>query len=171
MSKNNIEIRTELSGLDLPTLKWQVEAGSTAILAGEPVKAKVAGSNYVIPLADAEPVIGTTSAFFGIAQGDSSQSASADGSIDVWAPQQGVVYIADAKDSAAVDTQAEYDALVGKRVVLDLTAGEYTVDTAAVDAEANGIMIVSLNVLKNVGKVAFIVRNQASVFSGCCPTS
>jgi len=49
------------------------------------------------------------------------------------------------KTSTNADTEAEILALIGKRVLLDLTSGVYTVDTTTVDNAANGILIVGGN--------------------------
>ena len=79
--------------LNVPTRPYQTEGGEADINFGEPVKLKVAGSNFVIPLADAEPVIGTTTVLMGIASGDSSHTASVDGVVDVFVPQAGITYL------------------------------------------------------------------------------
>lgn len=142
MARNDIKI-VDTAGLNVvPSREWLAEAAATAMLAGEPVKAKTAGSKYAIPLADAEPVIGTTTAVLGIAASDSTATASADGKLSVYLPLPGVTFSAKAKTASAADTQAEIDALVGKRVLLDLTGSTYTVDTAAADNAANDILIV-----------------------------
>ena len=165
MSALDITYLSEDGSQDIPTRPFQTEAGATDILFGEPVKIKAAGSPYVIPLADAEPVVGTTSAVMGIASGDSTHTASVDGVVDVWSPQPGVVYLCDAKSLAAIDTQAEYDLLVGDRVLFDLTAGVYTVDESATDAATSGLYIVQININDNPGKVAFTLRLDATYLS------
>ncbi len=139
MSLNDIKIVKPGGLTALPTQRYTVQAGAITINAGEPVKGGTAP--YVVPSADAEPVTGTPT-FIGIAASTSTQTASADGYVDVYIPLPGVIYRASAKSAAAVDTQAEIDALKQKRVVLDLTSSVYTVDTAASDASTNGIIIV-----------------------------
>lgn len=146
MAIANIRIVNNGGSQVAPTIKMLGEAAATDIYAGEPVKVKSAGSKYAIPLADAEPVIGTTTRVIGIAATNSTQTASADGEVYVYdANNSGIVYAAKAKSSTAADTQAEIDALIGKRVLLDLTSSVYTVDTAASDAAANGVLIVGGN--------------------------
>jgi len=146
MAIANIRIVNAGGSNTVPTLKFLGEAAATAMYAGEPVKAKAAGSKYAIPLADAEPVIGTTTRVLGIAATNSTQTASADGEVYVYdANDTQIVYAAKAKSSAAADTQAEIDALIGKRVLLDLTSSEYTVDTATADGNTNGVIIVGGN--------------------------
>jgi len=160
MAKFNVRIVDQAGHNVIPTVKWQTEANATAILAGEPVKLKAAGSPYVIPLADAEPAIGTTTQVVGIAASDSTQTASADGSVEVYIPLPGVVYSAKAKTASTVDTQAELDALVGDNVVFDLTGTAYTVDAAAGNAAGNGIQIVGGN--PSTTEVYFTIRPSAA---------
>ena len=143
-----------------PTESFQMEANTTVALAGEPVQLGSA-RNYVVACADGAGVIGTD-ILVGITLSTSDQTASANGDVLVHKFMPGVVYIASAKSAAAVDTQAEYDALVGKRVLLDLTAGVYTVDTAAADSNNNAIVIETLDILAYPTKVAFSVRSSGT---------
>jgi len=129
----------------VPTATWNTEAGTTVINPGEPTKIG-SGRNYAIVLADAEPVIGTTSDVIGIAQSTSTQTASADGVVEVYLPLPGVIYEVKAKTASNVDTQAKIDALVGKRVLFDLTSSVFTVDTSTADGATNGVAIVGGNV-------------------------
>lgn len=143
MARNDIRIHDTAGLSNVPTTLYQTEANATAILAGEPVILKIAGSPYVIPFADGDPVIGTTTQVMGIAAKDSTQTASADGVVEVYdaalCPQ--VVYECKAKTSTTYDTQSEINALENDRVVLDLTAGVYTVDAAAGDGATKGIQL------------------------------
>lgn len=85
---------------------------------------------------------GTTSQrFTGIAKSKSTDTASAAGSVDLWMPLPGIVYSGFAKTSSTADTVAEIQALFGKRVVFDLTTGNWTVDAAAADAVVNCVVI------------------------------
>ena len=72
----------------------------------------------------------------------------------------GVTYLIAPKVAATWDTQAEYDALVGARVLLDLTAGAYTI--LAADGATNGCVVEPLDISKYPGKVAFSIRNGVS---------
>jgi len=126
----------------VPVRTYQTEAGATDIKAGEFVKQKAAGSPYVIPLADAEPVIGTTTAVVGLAKSNSTHTGSGDGTIDVYIPVPGVVYEIKAKSSTAADTEAEIKALEGDRLLIDLTSSTYTIDTAAGDSQTAGFYVV-----------------------------
>ena len=164
MALGNVKIVDSAGRSALPTWKWQTEAGATAILAGEPVKMKVTGAAgpYVIPLADAEPVAGTTSSFVGIAATSSTHTASADGSIEVYIPLPGLVYECAAKTAANADTQAEIDALCGKMVPFDLTAGVYTVDAADSTGLTKGLTIIGGNPLNSTLK--FYIQNRCTLF-------
>lgn len=57
-------------------------------------------------------------------------------------------------------TQAEYDALVGARVLIDLTAGSYTL--LASDSANNGCVVEPLDISLFPGKVAFSIRAGAN---------
>lgn len=125
----------------LPVLKYQTADSSTAINAGEPVMLTTIGSSqYAAVLTDGKPLVGTDY-LIGIAAADGTHTASLDGYVLVYPAWSGVVFRGKAKSAAAADTKAEVDALVNKRVVFDLTSSSYTVDTAATDGEANGLII------------------------------
>lgn len=126
----------------VPTWTFQTEAAATAIAAGEFVKWKSNGSPYVIPLADADGVIGTMVGIVGLAASAGTHTASADGKIDVYLPLPGVIYEIKAKTSTLADTQAEIDALVGDRVIIDVTGSVWTLDSAAGEAQASPFVIV-----------------------------
>ena len=122
----------------------QVASGGTATINnGEPTKtgSQISSSGYYVAImADGN---GTTSEVFtGIAKTVSTDTASADGSVDVFIPLPGIIYAAKAKSATAVDTPTEVNQLVGKRVVFDLTAGVWTVDTAAANASTNEVIVV-----------------------------
>lgn len=162
MARGNIQIVDVAGRNTINTKTFRTEAGATALAVGEPAKLKAAGSEYVIPLADAEPVIGTTTKVVGIVASPSTHTASADGSVEVYMPIPGMVYRAAAKSAAAVDTDAELAALLNTNVLLDLTSGVYTVDTATVAAAANGVTIVGGNI--SAGTVDFIIRDSATLY-------
>jgi len=142
MALGNISIRDTGGVQAVPVLTYQTELNTTAIYAGEPVKLKSAGSPYVIPLADGDPIKGTTTQVKGIAKSNSTQTSTADGTVDVYVPLPGVVYAAKAKTASTFDTLTEVNALANDRVVLDLTSSTYTVDVAAGDGATKGIEIV-----------------------------
>lgn len=147
----------------IPVLRFQTEANATAIKAGEFVKWKANGSPYVIPLADADGVIGTMVGIVGLAKSDSTQTAAADGYVDVYLPIPGVVYEIKAKSAAAANTQAEIDALCGDRVIIDLTSGNYTLDTAAGEAQTSPFVIVGGN--PDISSLYVVLRSGATFLS------
>jgi hypothetical protein len=139
---------------------FNVAASATVINAGEPV-VMVAGSSTVVQgatnlLALASPYVPfsvTGTGLVGVAQTTSTNTASAAGVVEVTPCASNVVYLITANNSANVNTQAKYDALVGSRVLIDLTAGAYTLLTS--DSALNGCIIRPLNVFKFPGKIAF----------------
>lgn len=141
MARNDF-YAVDFGGLNtLPVRTFQTEAAATAILPGEPVRLKTIGTSVYAELcADADPTIGTD-VVVGIAASASTQTASADGVVDVYMPLPGVVYRGKAKSAAAADTDAEIKALANKRVIWDLTSSVWTIDTAAADGATNGIIL------------------------------
>lgn len=136
---------------NVPTVRWNTKAAATALNPGEVCKLDIGGNGiqYAKLIADAD---GTTSQnILGIVKGGPSKSggdsvtASADGQVDVYLPLPGVVYAAKAKTSTLANTDALIAALIGKRVIFDVTAGVITVDTANADAATNGVRIVGGN--------------------------
>lgn len=141
MARNDVKIVDAAGHNVVPTRVYQTVAGGTNILAGEPVVLTTIGTNvYASPAADADPAIGTDY-LAGIAAGDSTHTASADGTVEVYIPLPGVVYRCKAKSAAAADTLAEIKALANKRTIFDLTSSTYTIDTAAADGSTNGLIL------------------------------
>jgi hypothetical protein len=116
-----------------------VDAGAAATIA-KGVPTKQGSTGYAGVMADGE---GTTSErFTGIAKSTSTETASVDGIVHLWFPFPGVIYAGKPLVPAAVNTQAKIDALVGNRVVFDLTSSDWTIETAASDAIGNAVVIV-----------------------------
>jgi hypothetical protein len=152
----------EISAMQLNgAKKANVAAGATAINPGEPVAATLGGTT-VTALATNKPVVGTDY-MIGISTSTSTQTASVAGTVDYIPLQAGLTYIISPKVAATWDTQAEYDALVGKRVLFDLTTGSYTI--LASDSATSGLVIAPLDISKYPGKVAFYIRNGVNVLS------
>lgn len=140
MARGDIKIVDSAGHNVVPSRTYQVEAAATAIYAGEPVvMATIGTSVYAVAAADADPTIGTDY-LLGIAASDSTQTASANGTVSVFLPLPGVVYRGKAKSSTAADTAAEILALANKRGIFDLTTGSYTLDTGAADGATNGLI-------------------------------
>ena len=119
-------------------VKWQVDDRTTtsqtaAMAKGEPLKAYADGSPYVTCLATEDPEMGTDT-FVGITNSASTETAAANGEVDVitCVPMLTIMR-AKATTAANFDTQAEIDALVGDQVGCDVTAltgtnGDFTID-------------------------------------------
>lgn len=144
MARGNIKIKSQID----PALskRWVVPSGvAGSIKAGEPTKAvdAAAASPYLGTAAIMVDGDGSTSQrFLGVAKSDSTDVVATAGEVYVWLPLPGLVYTCKAKTSTTADTQAEVDALSGKRVVFDLTTTAWTVDAAAADAVANSVIII-----------------------------
>ena len=139
-----------------PAKKVNVAAGATTINPGEPV-VQALGGITVTAMATNKPVV-ATDYLCGIATTTSTQTASIAGEVWVEPIIPGTIYTMKPAVVATWDTQAEYDALVGKRVLIDLTAGSYTI--LAVDGSTYGCVIEWLDVTKNPGYVAFSFRDD-----------
>lgn len=111
----------------------------TAAATGTPV----VGTDYVVGIAETAAVSGET--------------------VNVTPIIPGQIYMLPPLTAASWDTQAEYNALVGKRVVFDLTAGVYTVGHT--DSANNGLVVRYIDIKKFPGRVAFSFRDALSDLS------
>lgn len=140
---------------------YNVGTAAVQILAGEPVTRTVTGATVVRMYGPTgitgvgQPVVGTDYVV-GIAQTSSTQTSTVVGTVDVLPVNSGVTFLANPNVAASWDTQAEYDALVGHRVLIDLTSGAYTV--LAADATTSGLVVMPLDIAKYPGKVAVAFR-------------
>ncbi len=127
--------------------------GSNTISAGSPTKlngydAAGFGAGQIIPMVDGDGTIGAASSrtiFAGISKSQSNDTAAVAGTVQIWAPVPGLLYGGYSKASTDTNTQAKINALMGKRVVFDLTSFVWTVDAAAADALANCVCIAGGN--------------------------
>lgn len=83
----------------------------------------------------------TSQRFTGIAKSNSNETVSATGTVELWEPFPGIVYNGYTKSASSSNTAALILALKGKRVVFDLTTGDWTLDAAAADAKANCVVL------------------------------
>lgn len=136
-----------------------VASGAAATIdRGTPTKQGTSGAVAIMVDGD-----GTTSQVFtGISKSISTDTVAANGQVYLVLPDPTLVYNGYAKTATAADTQAEIDALQGKRVVFDLTTGDWTVDTAAADNAANGVVIMGGDF--KVQQIFFIVKTATSVY-------
>lgn len=129
-------------------LTWEttyiVASGTTtSIDPGEPTKLTAADGSVagvVAAMVDGDGLV-TGQRFTGIGKARSTETTSTAGIVNTFAPVPGVVYRGFAKSATAADTQAEINALMGKKVLFDLTSSAWTVDTGATDALANCVVI------------------------------
>lgn len=149
--------------------KFNVAPSANVINPGEPVvmvagaSAVVKGSTNLITLPTPYiPYSFAGTGLVGIAQTTSTNTTTAYGSVDVLPVSSGTTYLINANSSAAVATQALYDALVGHRVLIDLTSGTYTLLTS--DSALNGCIILPLDVQKYPEKIAFAFVDGVSAF-------
>lgn len=138
----------------------QVVSGGTppAINAGEMVL-KTLGNQYVIPMSTNKPVV-ATDFVAGISTTTSTETSTADGTVAITPIIPGQIYLIAPKVAATWNTQALYNALVGKRVLIDVTTGAETI--LASDSSTSGCVVENLNISQYPGKVAFSIRAGAS---------
>lgn len=159
MALGNITIRGEGSFGAPGARKHKVEAGAVATIKAGELVLKTPGSPYVVVWTASEdtlPAVGTDY-IVGLSATTSTDTAAADGYVEIIPISKGMVLMGDVVLSTDIDTQAKYDALVGDRVTIDTTgAGIQTVNTS--DGANNGLVIEPSDISKAPGKVAFSVR-------------
>lgn len=147
------------------TLRFLVASGTTAsIAAGAPTKLSTADGSVagvVADMVDGDGIV-TGMRFAGLAKDTSTETSGAAGVVNTWAPVPDLLYRGTAKSATAANTQAKIDALMGKKVLFDLTTSNWTVDTAAADALINCVVIVGGLPLTN--EVLFIYSMKGTVF-------
>lgn len=142
------ETATFSNGSGLP---YFVASGAAAsINAGEPVQ-KLAGAAGVTPLLTNSPT--TTNRIVGVSTSISTDTVAASGLVTVIPANDTQVWMIAPKVLTTWNTQAKYNALVGSRVLIDLTAGVYTI--LAVDGASNGCIVEYLDIARYPGQVAF----------------
>jgi hypothetical protein len=140
------------------TRKFAVAASADLIYPGYPVVREL-GAAVVTGMATNKPVV-ATDYVVGVAASKSTNTALVAGTVEVIPLIPGQIWLATPKAPTSFDTQAEYDALVGDRVLFDLTTGDYTI--LAADNATYGCVIEPLDISKYPGKVAFAFRNDVS---------
>jgi len=140
------------------SVKAYVASGTTgSILSGEPVS-KAAGVAGVASMATGGPV--AANRIYGIATTQSTETASAFGTVDVIPVNPNQTWQCAPLSQAAIATQTLYNALIGKRVLFDKTAGVYTVATATADSTNNGLIIEYNDLSRFPGVVVFSFSPQ-----------
>jgi hypothetical protein len=143
---------------DNASLTYPVAAGVT-IRAGEPVT-RTLGALTVIPAITATPVVGTH-AVVGIAQTNSTSTASTAGTVSVIPVDINKIYLIKTSGTAFAN-QAAYDAKLGQRVLFTLSSGTYSIATTAADGATSGLVIMPLDIAAYPGRIAFRFRAGTS---------
>ncbi len=150
---------------------YNVAAG-TLILAGEPVSHKAVGDVTVQPMGTTLPIVGLSGVeglFVGVATTNSTNTATAAGTVNIMPANSGITYLIAPKTLTSWDTQTEYDALVGKRLTIDNSTtvgataqnvGSYTLNAS--DSANNGVVVLAMKITDNPGKVAICFRTRTS---------
>lgn len=142
--------------------RFVVASGTAAsINAGEPV-GKALAAVAVATLATNKPVVGTDF-IAGISATTSTETAAANGVVDVIPVTPGATFLITPNVVATWNTQAKYDALVGSRVLIDKTSGIYTI--LAADGSTNGCVVEPLNIIRYPNKVRFSLRQALNYFA------
>lgn len=103
-------------------------SGARAMLTGEAVKRGSTGGNFAISIQDGDPEAGTD-IFLGIVNRDSTETAAADGKVEVLLIGSNTVLFGDATTAANVDTASELLGLILDYVAFDVSAASvYTID-------------------------------------------
>lgn len=181
MAINDITILDEAQFGEIGSQRYPVNANASsqgtgssyipAFRAGEPVLKALAGT-VVTPFGPfgtavtSKPVVGTDF-MAGIAMGGnggvSTETATASGFVDVLPLVPNVVYLGNPNAPTSWDTQAEYNALVGARVLINMSSATTPVFTIlASDSSTSGVVVEYINITEHPGKVAFRLRNALS---------
>src|SRR5574343_1415857 len=145
-------------------LKLNVAASTAgaSINAGEPVCVRALGNTTVYPAWSNFPVV-ASDYIAGIAATASTETTTAAGEVRVTKIVPGMSFLIKPNAAATWDGQSEYDAFVGKRVLIDLTTGSYTL--LASDSANNGCVVLPLDVAKYPGRVRVAFRNALSIWA------
>jgi len=166
MALGDIKILAQASYVGRGARKCNVASGTSGILPGEPV-VRALGAVVVEPMLAGISGAGgpyvTTDYIVGIAATSGTHSTTADGNVYVYPVTSQTTYLIAANTATDWNTQAKYDALVGKRVLIDWTTGSYTL-LGSDDADA-GCVVMALDITRYPGKVAFAFREGCSDLS------
>jgi len=170
MAQGDLVLKDQNSLMGTGARTYNVAAG-TAILAGEPVFVVALGVSTVQPAPTSFPDA-SAHLMVGVAATNSTNTASAAGTVDVVEVNPSLTYLIIPTTAATWDTQSEYDALVGDRVLIANSAtvtstpgnsGSYTL--GASDSTNNGCVVRPLDIAKYPGKVAISFRAGCSYLS------
>lgn len=155
MALGDIMIYKEGPFGSIGTIKMAVTSGTTSSINAGELVLKTPGSAFVTAwdaTASTKPVVGTDY-LAGLAMSTSTETATAVGYVEILPIIPGQIFLGNPKVAATWDTQAEYDALVGDRVLLDTVSGVQTL--LATDGATYGLVIQPLDISAYPGKIAF----------------
>jgi len=140
--------------------RFNVAPSSVIINPGEPVTLLAGSSTVIVGVNNLitvpspfVPYSVSGTGLVGIAETTSTNTSTLAGYVDIVPATSNTTFIASASSVVTITTQAQYDALVGHRVLLDLSGGKYTV--LGTDSALNGLVIMPLDIFKAPGKIAF----------------
>ena len=164
MAKNDITIADPGIASQVGTLKHRVDDRTTSsasgiINVGEPVKKS--NSNFGLQMATGDPEIGTDVAL-GISSSISTETSSAEGTVEVYPALPGIVFRGKATTVGNIDTDAELVLFLLNSVTFDLTGAIYTIDEDETDdPNVHGLIIVDGDI--RLGTLDFIFNYRASL--------
>ena len=148
-----------------PVLPFRVDDRTTSSASathkpGEPLKQS---GNFTLLCATGDPEQGTD-AFIGLAHNESTETSSADGSVDI---EVVVPYITRIRGKATtvanIDTDDELEGVLNDAVTFDLTGSTFTIDeNEGDDPNVHGLVIVDGDIDK--GTLDVIVKPLATLF-------
>ncbi len=171
MALGDIMIHRESSFGTPGARKMAVAAGAVSTIKAGELVLKTPGNAYVTVWTasnSAKPVVGTDY-LAGYSTSTSTDTATADGSVNIISDFSGIVFLGNAdvastagyNTTTGVVTQSTYDALVGKRVLLKTSAaGVQTLLIA--DGATSGLVIEPMDVVTYPGKIAFSIKPSCS---------
>lgn len=121
----------------LPTKVIFVKAGATQIVPGQVIVADTVNIGYGIPAVDAQ--LAGSEVILGVSQGYSTQTSTADGTVEVFRVDGGQTFYMNAKSGAL--TAATLKTTVNKNYIIDITSGVTTVDNVTAAATGNQIRV------------------------------
>ena len=116
----------------LGVLEFDVEdrnlSGTHALLSGEPLKRGGTGNNFAKPVDTGDPEIGTD-IMLGIAENDSTETATVDGKVNVYLAGPGTLIEGKATTAGNADTASEIIGFRNNYVAFDVDgSSNYTID-------------------------------------------
>lgn len=162
MALGDVKLLADAAFGAVGTRTHKVASGAAATINAGELVLKTLGSAYVVAWGNsaAKPVVGTDY-LAGLSTSTSTDTASADGYVDIMPIDPKMVFLITPNAPTSWDTQAEYDALVGDRVLLNSGSVGGAQTILATDGSTNGLVVQPLDIQKNPAKVAFSIRAGA----------